>query len=160
MNLEAISKEWDHLFYRGIEPAETAEDLFNVIRGCQFFGPFLSGQCLTDISYIKGFKPIIDYDEWYPVGPGAKGGLDSYSACVVADYEVACKSVWQAQERMFRELYQKIGKDWFEVKYETPYRKGPYLSLNNIQSCFCEFRKYCNYKAGIGRTKYYKPKGD
>ena len=156
LNLQNIAKDWEHLFYRGIEPAETAEDIFNVIRNCKFFGSFLAGQCLTDISYIKGFKGDVDFDEWYPVGPGAVGGLDAFCALEVEDYEIACKSVWKIQEQMFRKLYQETGKDWFNVKYKTPYRTGDYLSLNNIQSCFCEWRKYLNYINETGRTKYYK----
>jgi hypothetical protein len=160
LNLQNISKDWEKLFCN-IEQARSPKDAFDIICSLNFFGKFLSGQCMTDISYIKGFLPSMDWDEWYPVGPGAEGGLDLYSACVVSDYEKALKSVWESQDVMFKRLLKETGKDWMAVRCETPYRTGEYLSLNNIQNCFCEYRKFCNYSSGdLKRIKYYKQKGE
>lgn len=156
LNLQNVAQDWDNIFSK-ISSSGCAEELFYRIKAINFFGPFLSYQCVTDISYMPDFLRH-DWNEFVFVGPGARPGLDAYSAGVVDNYEMACRSVWKHQAQGFRDLFHETGKDWMQVKYDTPYNYGPYLSLSNIQSCFCEWRKYLQRKAGTGRVKYYKPK--
>ena len=155
LNLERIARMWNVIFPM-IQASKNAEEVFNVIKGLNFFGNFLAYQCVSDISYIKKFLDH-NWNAFVYVGPGARPGLDSYALTTITNYEIACKNVFDSQEQMFKELYQEKGKDWFKVKYDGAYYKSPYISLNNIQSCFCEFRKYLGYKYNTGRRKYYKP---
>jgi hypothetical protein len=160
LNLERIARMWN-VIYPMIQGSKNAEEVFSVIKGLNFFGNFLAYQCVSDISYIKGFLNH-DWNKFVYVGPGAKMTIDAlYGKCKNDnEYSNRCKELWASQENEFRNLYQKTGKDWFKVKYDGAYYKSPYLAINNLQSCCCEFRKKQNYVYGTGRRKYYKPQED
>lgn len=152
LNLSNIASHWGDIFQK-IKLSKSAEELFCIIDDLNFFGKFLSYQCLIDISYIKDFLHH-DWNSFVDCGPGTLDALKLLSKEKPID---TCKEIYITQKHIFQSLKEQTGKDWMKIKYDTPYNYGPYLSLNNIENCLCEWRKFLNYKNGVGRIKYYKP---
>lgn len=120
-------------------------------------GDFLAYQTVTDLTYFPEFKNKWDVNSFVAMGPGSKPGVDLLFPKRIADYETCCESLWRAQEEYFNRLRKEKGKEWMAVRYSTPYCASAYLSLSNIQSCLCEFRKYVMLQLNPNKRKrYYK----
>lgn len=161
-NLENIAKTF-RVTFKSIEDAKSPREIFEILRGLNFFGPFLAYQCLIDISYIPNFL-YLNWNDFVNVGPGAIGTIDAIfepkprGITPPKHYEAKCKELFYEQKNMFYKLRTQFNKNWLEINFRTPYNAGDYLSLNNIQNCCCEFRKYLNYKNDTKcRVKYFYP---
>ena len=154
LNLGNIANNWHDTFWL-IETAKNPKQIFDAITALNFYGPFVAYQCVTDISYIKGFKNL-NWNEFCYAGPGAKPGIESIFTVFDHKHEYFVLKVFNDQAYYFNDLYRAKGKHWKSIAYTDAYNTYPFLSVSNLQSCFCEWRKYLARKAGTGRVKYYK----
>lgn len=119
-------------------------------------GSFLAYQIMQDLDYLM---PIPRMGDFTFVGPGAMPALarifevskfdKSFSA------ETACRMLANKQDYFWDLLNKKTGNNWKEIRIPK-FDNDENLSIHNIQSCLCEFRKYTNLSNGKGRKRYYK----
>lgn len=131
---------------------KSIEEFHKKFMAMPLTGAFLSYQYCTDLTYIKELENVFpDLNEYTYVGPGAKGGVDLLFPGHIKDYEYYCRIAWQAQK-------EYMPKEWEDIYYRDAYYKSKWLSLSNIQSCLCEFRKWSNLSNPSikCRKRYYK----
>lgn len=133
------------------------EELVNaLIEEMPLTGGFLAYQYAIDMSYLPELKSCFtDFNSWCDVGPGALLTIDNLFGKQKNknEYMKKCIELYKMQKDYLKE-------DWNRIAYDSPYNPNPELSLNNIENCCCEYRKYINLSHGIGRKRYYKPKGE
>ena len=120
------------------------EEFFNRIKKEYGFGPFISYEVATDLSYCTWNN--IDNNDWANPGPGCKFGLNlifpQYKN--TKEYQLGMNRLWNIQEKAF----EKYGLDWQKIGYHSlP------LSLRNIEHSLCEFGKYWKQQRGHGRAR-------
>ncbi len=109
-----------------------AKDLKYVWKRLQmvpYVGPFIALQVYRDL-ILADSLPFTDDDFTY-LGPGARQGLQLFGF-----YE------YPAQYLAIKEI-QKAHPSELE------------LNLGDVEQAMCEYRKYCNLRAGGGRHRYY-----
>lgn len=152
---------------RNTDPAVWYRD-FRKLPGC---GPFLSHQCLVDMSYplhkLEGQSLLRrPYSELFvQAGPGARAGLKRLSG----SRNAAPGKIRRLQAGQF-EAFERLGLDFMSVAptYAELYpwldtadfdqlqhaaSDIPEINLANIEGCLCEFSKYASIKDGTGRGK-------
>lgn len=129
-----------------------AEPLFKWLQNIHGVGKFLAYQILQDISYIKSDGIVFSgLDEFTYIGPGALGGLDIMFGNH-DDAVLKCKYLWEGRRTFFEVLARETGKEFWALNPPAD------LSLGDMQSCLCEFRKFVNLTNNPKKHKkrYYK----
>lgn len=127
-----------------IMDCDKMEDAWKLVKGEYGFGPFISYEVVTDLSYC----PWIEFDdnEWANAGPGAKPGIQLIFPQIKLQ-----KDMLGAME-----LLRDYQTQFFE-KYNIPWSDvcGDYdiLSLRSIEHSLCEFRKFYSQQRGKGRAR-------
>jgi hypothetical protein len=156
--LESLSKNIEQ-FVADFKSKSTAEEQILKIQEIPMVGPFLAGQIMLDLGYAGVTK--FGNNDWVVVGPGAWHGLVIiFGEENITDKNCKEKVKYLAllQEEMFSYLKDIKGKDWWKIKYPTPYFKSDYLSLMDYQNSLCEYRKYYKLTRGLGKKRYYRAK--
>lgn len=130
--------------------------VFEIWKGLQkikFVGEFLSYQILLDLLYCLELK-LYNPDSLVYIGPGAAPSLSRIF--INFDYKLPLMPLEQLR---LDQRYFLPEREWNAIRYDTPYYRGKYLSLNNIQFCLCEWRKYFNLKNGLKqKRRIYHPR--
>jgi hypothetical protein len=124
------------------------EDLFSSIKDVPGVGDFFTMQWLTDISYSW----LTDRDnesEFVVPGPGSRRGCRIYNPDRSAEYTL-------------NEAYEALSHDYVDNKFKSPVlqigRTVRYLSIMDVQNCFCEFQKYMRVFKGTSTGVTYTPR--
>lgn len=130
---EAFFKKPDHM--------RTIRGAIDLFKGHFNFGTFMAGQVVADWTYTPLLSRAPDLFKYAPIGPGSTRGLN----------------------RLYgRGLDKPIKQDQFnaELIYARDSIKaldlgGRWLTLHDVQNCFCEYDKYCRLEnGGKVRSKY------
>lgn len=131
-------------------------DLWQDLKALDFLGNFIAYQVLLDMEY--DFDMIrLPPDSFTHIGPGAIPSLERMFPNVDKNtcHEIECHEALAITLHGLQGEY--LDDNWEEIRYRTPFYVGKYLSLNNIEHCLCEFRKYYNLSNGIKqRVRLYK----
>lgn len=131
---------------KNIMLAQSARKVWQELQGIRYVGKFLAYQILIDLSYIQGFLKF-SIEDFCDVGPGALPSLVKIYGDE-GNEQAKCKELCNMQQKY-------LPKSWDDIYYKDAYFKNKYLSLNNIEHCLCEFRKYTNLKNGNKQRKRY-----
>ena len=108
-------------------------------------GSFIAAQILLDCGYDSSITGITG-DDFLIIGPGAAEGLRMMGLEDPKKYEAAIYHLWNNQPYL---------PDLQPYPERSMYRQG-HMSLMDIQHCLCEWRKYHQWKNGIGMRRKYK----
>ncbi|MEK6945420.1 MAG: nucleotide kinase domain-containing protein [Nanoarchaeota archaeon] len=132
-----------------------------VLQKIPLVGPFLANEIITDLTYFDFFRQKWTDNDIFYIGPGAKWGLEIIYSKKLGEKEQEEKLIYlyNIQDKMLENINNKVKEPltWKEIAYKNAFSHYPFLSLTNIESSLCEFRKYWNIKNGRGRRKYFKP---
>jgi len=132
------------------------------ITNVPLIGEFLGGEIIQDLTYCRPFffkNNMLDDHDLCTVGPGTlKSITETFDLQKTSNdiFSKLIKSTTDSQAQYFEYIKNMTGKDWESVAYRESNSPFPYLSINNIESAFCEKRKYNNLLLGEGRKRYYK----
>jgi len=117
-------------------------------------GPFLSQQIFNDLTYIPGYlNGNMNINEFVNAGPGCPGTSEFIRGSSFSKYENVVEDIhyiYGTQNKYLKNYESIMGLDYT--------LKTPEIRLSDLEHLFCEFRKYLNLKAGIGKKRYYKGK--
>lgn len=138
----------------GLYQKGDAKGVFDYIITIPGMGPFLSYQVYVDLTYIEG--SLLTQNDFVYLGGGAHRGV-----------QIVCPNIHWKKRWMFIHYVQQNIEYWFKKYYNTSLHEimsdlpeqQRYLSLSNIQNCFCEFSKYFKLKFNPDKTKkrYFRP---
>lgn len=124
-------------------------------------GQFLAGELIQDICWIKGSKHTTD--QFCILGPGAiRESVSMFTGDLKGEDKIAVKvikTIHQNQENVFK-LYSEITglpSYYTYMTEEITQAPGKLISLSDVESTFCELRKYNNVINWSGKKRYYKP---
>jgi hypothetical protein len=101
-------------------------------------GSFMAGQVIADLKYVDPvLEKAVDWDDWAPLGPGSKRGLNRYHG--------------RPTERSVK---QELGlMELKMIRAEIEKKVGIHLPIHDVQNCMCEFDKYLRLKKGEGSVR-------
>jgi len=155
-----VSKNIDDI-HNELRMASSLQEAVKTLSKVRLIGEFLASEIVQDLTYCRPHYFVYKLDDNHDlatVGPGTIQSLQEMyndptpNRKVLAEY---IKRTWMRQEEMFNKLRDRTGKDWMEIYYRAAYSNQPYLSMNNVESVFCEARKYFNIARGTGRRRNY-----
>lgn len=135
-----------------LDSAKTIDDSLLILKKIPMVGNFLACEIWTDLSYFGFFKQKWDDNDIVYIGPGAVWGLE-----IIYGKKLNKRKQEQKLKHLHEIQKEFLGAEWKKIAYENAFSNYPYLSLTNIESSLCEFRKYWNIKHGKGRRKYFAP---
>lgn len=147
---------------RGLRSCTSLREATLKITNLPLIGEFLGGEIIQDLTYCRPFffeNSMLDDHDLCTVGPGTLKSIEEtfgIGESKIDVYSNLIKSTTQSQISYFNYLKEVSGKDWNSVAFKESNSPFPYLSINNIESAFCEKRKYNNLVLGNGRKRYYK----
>ena len=147
---------------RGMQKSKTLREATLKLCNLPLIGEFLAGEIVQDLTYCRPFffaNEMNDDNDLCPVGPGTIKAISETFPESSTDTNAFTRLIIQthaAQKEYFRILYEQKGKNWKSIAYTQANTPGVFLSINNIESAFCEKRKYDNLKSGNGRKRYYR----
>ncbi len=129
--------------------------VFDEILSIKGIGPFLAYQIYVDLTYCPQTK--LTENDFVHLGEGALRGVD-----------IVCPKIPTTKRYLFIHFVEENLNTWLtkyygvslqELMCDLPQDKR-YLSLSNIQNCFCEFSKYYRFKFTTTplKRRYYKIK--
>jgi len=154
-----VGKLWQYreffieLLETGVWPGmnrETNPSLYQTWSALKEFygwGPFMSGQAVTDMRHTRYLDTAYDRADWAAVGPGSARGLNRL---IGRDKDTT--------------VDQLTGLRWMRaLQKELPKHLGAHvpqeIELTDIQSMLCETDKYLRVKNGEGKTRAkYEPR--
>jgi hypothetical protein len=112
-------------------------------------GPFLAGQILADLSYLG--ESSVTTNDYVIAGPGTLKSLNylfGVEKMKQSEYNTAIQAIHSMQEEFLTVRWGDLVGKAVAGGFSTPYNpeRPDLISLMDIQSCFCEFRKYLNLK--------------
>lgn len=112
----------------------TLEEVWRALQKYPCVGPFIAGQIVADLKYTPILGYAKDWNNWAPVGPGSRRGLN------------------RLHDRHLKfPLTQNAGlSEMLLVRAELGRSD---LCLHDIQNCLCEFDKYMRVKNNEGRPR-------
>lgn len=121
------------------------EGTWRALYGAKFWGSFMAGQVVVDLSYTPSYAPFLssasDLTTWAPQGPGSLRGyhrlLGNPLNSKAPDQEVWCKQLFEWRMRVI----EVLGPAYND------------LMLHDIQNALCEVDKYLRVKNGEGRPR-------
>lgn len=149
---------------RGMRKSQSLREATLKLTRLPLIGEFLAGEIVQDLTYCRPFfflNEMNDNHDLCTVGPGTvKSITETFSLEKTSDKIFSDLIVKTAKQQIqyFRIIKEQTGKDWEAIAYKDANTPPPYLSINNIESAFCEKRKYNNLVTGNGRKRYYNPK--
>lgn len=155
-----VSKNIEFLT-RGLRKCTSLREATLKLCKLPLIGEFLAGEIVQDLTYCRPFffsNEMNDDHDLCTVGPGTLKSITETFSLENPTNETftnLIKSTSDLQGKYFYTLKQQTGKDWNEIAYKTSNSPTPKLSINNIESAFCEIRKYNNLSNGSGRKRYY-----
>ncbi len=122
------------------------EDVWEEVRAQKYWGSFMAGQFVDDLTWTKYLsKPKDDYT-WAPQGPGS---LRGFNRLLGMPLEATCRDTTYWCDHLMewrREAIAALGPQYND------------LTLMDIQNCLCEFDKYERVRLGEGRPRStYRP---
>src|SRR6266576_136963 len=126
-----------------IQECSKLEYLFDTLKQIPCVGDFISYEICCDLMLVKAV-PFHEND-WANCGPGAMGGIKLIYplAAERGEYLEKMRELWNEQLQHFERL---------KLDFPFLYPKIP-LPLRSIEHSLCEFRKYANVKAGVGKHR-------
>ena len=129
--------------------------LIDVLRATPGFGGsgFMAKEVTLDVMQTPHLRHCIDRNDWCPVGPGARRGLNRLhgrpTAQCVGVNGGACEARFLSE---LRALYGAL------VEAEPEWCHGLQIELHDVQFQLCEFDKYerIRKREGGKKTKYYR----
>lgn len=129
--------------------------VFDEILSIKGIGPFLAYQIYVDLTYCP--QTNLTENDFVHLGEGALRGVD-----------IVCPKIPATKRYLFIHFVEENLNTWLtkyygvslqELMWDLPQDKR-YLSLSNIQNCFCEFSKYYRFKFTTTplKRRYYKIK--
>ena len=141
---ETINNVWYDRF-RFLErcPWGSLKDMWEMLLGYPFLGPFLAYELATDFRHTYIGHLAQDIDTWANAGPGAMRGLNRIHDRPLT--YTSKKHDWCAEMRYLLDISPKY----------TAFSR-PTLELRDIEHSLCEFDKYERVRLGQGqpRSKY------
>lgn len=119
---------------KAILDAKSMQEVFQLLNGCTFIGPFLAYQYTIDMNY----SPVIDFDEnsFVKAGIGAQRGIEKcFLSLGGASFEDAIRYTHQNLDYYFEK---------FGFEYTPLFNREP--TLIDLQNCFCETDKILRVK--------------
>jgi hypothetical protein len=107
------------------------EEAHGIIKEVPGFGNFMAMEVTQDLNYAQEPDRMLNFseDEWAYVGPGGVRGLKLLLEGVEHDPLLVLRELWEKQG----EGIKSAGNQWYGHKS---------ISLNNMESCLCEFSKW------------------
>jgi hypothetical protein len=137
-----------------MDEAEDLNDASNLlVNTIDWVGEFLACELINDLAYLKFFKQNWTDNDLVYLGPGTAWTIK---------YLCGEKLGKEEQKEFLLELYQLQKEhltnrsEWLEVCYKNSCTPAPLLSITNLESAMCEFRKYKGIPEGRGRTLLFK----
>lgn len=155
-----VSKNIDSI-HAELKAANSLLDGVKTLSKIKLIGEFLASEIVQDLTYCRPHyfdNKLDDNHDLATVGPGTLQALQEMYGDPTTNKKALgeyIKRTWMRQEEMFNKLRDRTGKDWLEIHYRAAYSNAPYLSMNNVESIFCEARKYFNIARGTGRRRHY-----
>lgn len=129
-----------------IDNSKTPEESFNILKQIPMIGPFLACEIFTDLTYFKFFKQSWNDNNFVNICPGAVWGLEiiynkSLSPKEQSNY---LKHLYNLQFQTLPEINKTLNYKipWKTIAYKKAFSNFPFLSITNLESALCEFRKY------------------
>lgn len=125
--------------------SKSAEATWQVISEVPYYGSFMAGQIVADLTYTLLLEDAHDLLTWAPMGPGSCRGFNRLmNRPLKARVEQA-------------EWLERL-QEWREAVAEAVGFVGSELTLMDIQNCLCEYDKYARAMNGEGRPRStYRP---
>ncbi len=145
-----------------LDQSTTPEESFDYLMNIPMVGPFLACEMWTDLTYVKWFKQGWTDNDFVNIGPGAKWGLELlYGKMNPAGLEKKLRGLYEKQWQVLPTIHEELGEElsWKEIAFRGASSNYPFLSITNVEGALCEFRKYWNISHGVGRRKYFHPRG-
>jgi len=155
-----VAKNIDQI-HESIYVSNSLVDAVKALSKVKLIGDFLASEIVQDLTYCRPhyfLHKLDDNHDLATVGPGTIQALQEIYGDPTTKVKVLgeyIKRTWAMQETKFNNLRDRTGKDWSEIHYRGAYSNRPYLSMNNVESIFCEARKYFNIARGTGRRRNY-----
>jgi hypothetical protein len=120
------------------------KDFFDRIKQEYGFGPFISYEVTTDLSYANWNN--IDQDEWANPGPGCQFGLKLIFPQMKTqeDFQNGMVLLRNNQPKVFKKYHLDFRSIWYNNKW---------LTLRNIEHSLCEWGKYWKQSKGVGKAR-------
>ena len=163
--MKQLHKNFYDFYFPALQEGQSSiEELHKVLKEeIPMSGDFMCFQYCNDITYIPELKYCFDdLNDFVAMGPGSKPGIDLLFPGHKESHAELCKYLYIRQIDFFNELASNHNKNFYRIKYDSPYFKADkgnpaFISLSNIQNCLCEFRKYIMLQTNPKKRKrYYK----
>lgn len=115
--------------------SKSLEEVYSLLRGCSFFGEFLSYQFAIDFNY----SPVINFSEDSFVKAGI-GSIRGIKKC----FEMDGKSTFEDAIRFTQDNFDTMQEQYGFSEFKNLFGRNP--SLLDLQNCFCETDKYLRVK--------------
>jgi len=126
--------------------SRSCREVWSILRTCNYFGSFLSGQVVSDWTYTSLLGDVRDLYTWAPMGPGSVRGYNRLLG-ITPITKPPKEDEWLVRINEWRvATVIALGPD-----YET-------LTAQDLQNNLCELDKFCRVRNGEGRPRaLYKP---
>jgi hypothetical protein len=132
----------------------TLEQAYNAFSSVAGFGPFLSYQCLVDLTYYpQWLKKAPDLNTFNSAGPGTRRGLGRiFDGTRKGDFE-AHSQEWCTARLVELHAMGKDPKYWPQTGEKNMGNGWAPLSVSNLSSLACETDKYFRLVLQEGKTR-------
>lgn len=145
-------------YYRRMQTAPNARDLYQTFSTVKGFGTFLSNQCMVDALMLDeaGLSDSLERvwafgtDEWCEPGPGAKRGMAKLLAPGVKPSNLHMVMAWLRDAQTSE--FERLGLQFpYLLNSDDSIKR---LTICNIQTTLCEFSKYVRSRGHVNVRAY------
>ena len=151
--LEAIESIDAEKITLDIDNSKSPKESLEILMQIPMIGPFLACEIWTDLTYFGFFKKAWTDNDFVNIGPGAKWGLE-----IIFEKRMSKKEQEEKLSLLYNLQYKYLNNDlWKNLAYKNAFSNYPFLSITNIESSLCEFRKYWRLRSGKGKRRIFNP---